>query len=134
MVENPIGSRTIKEEKLLADIHKVYNNSKQHYGSPRITSELNELGIRVSRPRVARLMKKANIKSIIRKKYRVQTTDSNHLYAVDENHLNRDFSAQAVWQKWVSDLTYISTGEGWLYMTAILDLADRKVVGWADLR
>ncbi len=76
-------------------------------------------------------MKKANIKSIIRKKYRVQTTDSKHTYVVAPNHLNRDFSAQTIGQKWVSDLTYIRTGEGWLYLTAILDLADRKVVGWA---
>ena len=90
---------------------------------------MKELGIQVSRPRVARLMKKANIKSIIRKKYRIQTTDSIHEYAVSENHLNRDFSAQKVGQKWVSDLTYIRTREGWLYLTAILDLADRKVVG-----
>ena len=95
---------------------------------------MRELGIQVSRPRVARLMKKANIKSIIRKKYRIQTTDSNHDYSVSENHLNRDFSAQTIGQKWVSDLTYIRTGEGWLYLTAILDLADRKVVGWADLK
>ena len=79
-------------------------------------------------------MKKANIKSIIRKKYRVQTTDSDHAYAIAENHLNRDFSAQSTGQKWVSDLTYIKTGEGWLYLTAILDLADRKVIGWADLK
>jgi transposase InsO family protein len=133
-LKNPIDSRVIKEEKLLADINRVYDNSKKRYGSPRITSELKELGIQVSPPRVARLMKKANIKSIIRKKYRVQTTESNHKYAVAENHLNRDFSAQTVGQKWVSDLTYIRTGEGWLYMTAILDLADRKVVGWADLK
>ena len=76
-------------------------------------------------------MKKANIKSIIRKKYRVQTTDSNHAYAIADNHLNRDFSASDTGQKWVSDLTYIKTGEGWLYLTAILDLADRKVIGWA---
>jgi putative transposase len=76
-------------------------------------------------------MKKANIKSIITKKNRVQTTDSNHDYAVAENHLNRDFSAQRMGQKWVSDLTYIKTEKGWLYLTAILDLADRKVVGWA---
>jgi transposase InsO family protein len=61
----------------------------------------------------------------------VQTTDSDHEYAIAENHLNRDFSAQGTGQKWVSDLTYIRTGEGWLYLTAILDLADRKVVGWA---
>ena len=88
-------------------------------------------------------MKKANIKSIIRKKYRVQTTDSEHEYAIAENHLNRDFSAQAIGQKWVSDeaatkpafgSTYIRTAEGWLYLTAILDLGDRKVIGWADLK
>jgi transposase InsO family protein len=88
-------------------------------------------------------MKKANIKSIIRKKYRVQTTDSKHEYSVAQNHLNRDFSAQTTGQKWVSDepatepasgYTYLRTGEGWLYLTAILDLADRKVVGWADLK
>lgn len=68
----------------------------------------------MSRPRVARLMKKANLKSIIRKKYKVQTTDSKHVYAVAENHLNRNFSAQKIGQKWVSDLTYIRTEEGWL--------------------
>ncbi len=88
------------------------------HGSPRITSELRELGIQTSRPRVARptrcsstcrSMKKAAIKSIIRKKYRVQTTDSDHEYAIAENHLNRDFSAQAIGQKWVSDLTYIKS-------------------------
>lgn len=76
-------------------------------------------------------MKKANIKSIIRKKYKVQTTDSKHEYTVSENHLNRDFSAQTIGQKWVSDLTYIRTEEGWLYLTAILNIADRRVVGWA---
>ena len=81
--------------------------------------------------RCGRSIKKASIKSIIRKKYWVQTTDSNHEYAVAENHLNQDFSAQAIGQKWVSDLTYIRTQEGWLYLTAILDLADRKVVGGA---
>jgi putative transposase len=76
-------------------------------------------------------MKKANIKSIIRKKYGMQTTDLNHEYAVAENHLNRDFSAQTVGQKWVSNLTYIRTGEGWIYLTAILDLGDQKIIGWA---
>jgi transposase InsO family protein len=76
-------------------------------------------------------MQKTGIRSIIRQKYRVQTTNSNHIYPVAENHLNRDFSAERLAQKGVSDLTYIKTGEGWLYLTAILDLADRKVVGWA---
>jgi transposase InsO family protein len=76
-------------------------------------------------------MQKANIKSIIRKKYRVQTTDSNHKYEVADNHLNREFSTYRLAQKWVSDITYIRTAEGWLYLIAILDLGDRKIVGWA---
>jgi putative transposase len=78
-LKQPVSSRTVKEQALLTDIHKIYNSSKKRYGSPRITVELREQGIQVSRPRVARLMKKANIKSIIRRKYRVQTTDSKHL-------------------------------------------------------
>lgn len=76
-------------------------------------------------------MRKAGIKSITRQKYRVQTTDSNHLYVVAENYLNRDIFAQRLAEKWVSDSTYIRTEEGWLYLTSILDLADRKVIGWA---
>jgi len=93
--------------------------------------ELKASGIPVSRPRVARAMKKANMKSIVRRKYRMQTTDSRHTYAVVENRLERDFTAERLAQKWVSDLTYIKTGEGWLYLTTVLDLADRKVIGWA---
>lgn len=61
----------------------------------------------------------------------MQTTDSRHTYAVVENRLERDFTAERLAQKWVSDLTYIKTGEGWLYLTTVLDLADRKVIGWA---
>ena len=91
--------------------------------------ELNIQGIRASRPRVARLMRKAHIRSIVRKKYRVQTTDSRHLYPIVENLLQRDFSAVRLGEKWVSDLTYIQTNEGWLYLTKIMDLADRKVIG-----
>ena len=81
-------------------------------------------------------MRKIGLRSIVRKKYRIQTTDSNHIYQVSENHLNRDFSANGLGEKWVSDLTaaaaaYIKTGELWVYLTAKLDLANRKVVGWA---
>lgn len=128
---HPIGARARKEQELLRQIKQVYQKSNGRYGSPRITVELKEPGVVTSRPRVARLMKKTGIKRIIRQKYRVQTTDSNHGYPVAENHLNRDFSAERLAPKWVSHLTYIKTDEGWLYLTAILDLADRKVVGWA---
>ncbi|RDV17185.1 hypothetical protein DXT99_01355 [Pontibacter diazotrophicus] len=61
----------------------------------------------------------------------LKTTDSSHMYVVAENHLSRDFQATRPAEKWVSDLTYIRTGEGWLYLTVVLDLADRKIVGWA---
>ena len=104
--------------------------SKGRYGSPRITKELNADGVRVSRPRIARLMGRNGIKSIMKQKYRV-TTNSNHLYPVNENLLLRDFSTTAVGEKWVSDITYIRTGEGWLYLTMVMDLADRKIIGWS---
>src|SRR5690606_16072628 len=84
----------------------------------------------VSRSYVARLMKKMNLRSKIRKKYKV-TTDSRHSYRVAENLLQRDFSAAALSQKWVGDITYIKTGSGWMYLTTVIDLADRKVIGWA---
>ena len=130
-LKNPVGSRAMKQKGLLSEIQEIYCNSKSRYGSPRITSELLERGVQVSRQCVARLMSKENIKSITRKKYRVMTTDSNHMYSIAENFLNRDFHAEGLAQKWVSDLTYIGTQEGWLYLTTILDLADRKVIGWA---
>ncbi|MBC3789309.1 transposase InsO family protein [Spirosoma sp. LMG 31448] len=76
-------------------------------------------------------MHKAAIRSIMYKKYRVQTTDSSHNYPVAKNLLNREFTADRPGQKWVSDITYIPTGEGWLYLTTVLDLAHRKVIGWA---
>jgi len=76
-------------------------------------------------------MQRHRISSIVRRKYWVQTTDSNHTYAVAENYLSRDFAANRPAEKWVSDLTYIRTQEGWVSLTVVLDLADRKVVGWA---
>lgn len=130
-LQHPVGLRARKEQQLLASIKKVYQQSDCRYGSPRIAVELQQQGIQASRPRVARLMRKHAIQSIIRRKYRVQTTDSNHSYAIAENYLNRNFHANRLAEKWVSDLTYIKTQEGWLYLTAIMDLADRKVVGWA---
>lgn len=77
------------------------------------------------------MMKRANLKSIVRRKYCVQTTDSKHTYAISENYLQQDFTAERIAQKWVSDITYIKTLEGWLYLTTVMDLADRKVIGWA---
>jgi putative transposase len=85
----------------------------------------------MSRPRVARIMKNANIRSIVNKRFRICTTDSNHTYPIAKNLLNRNFTPENIGKAWVSDLTYIKTTEGWLYLTVIIDLADRKVIGWA---
>lgn len=126
----PKGKRVIEKDILLSQITKIYRDSKGRYGSPRIAAELRIRGIFVSRPRVARLMRELNIKSVVRKKW-IQTTDSNHQYTVAENILNRDFFAANIAEKWVSDLTYIRTMEGWLYLTTVIDLADRKVIGWS---
>jgi putative transposase len=129
--KHPIGTRERYRQALLVDIKKMHDESKGRYGSPRITHDLRALGRKVSRPLVARIMRMNDIKSIVRKRYRVQTTDSTHAFTVSENLLNRDFTATWLGEKWVSDITYIPTREGWLYLTMILDLADRKVIGWA---
>lgn len=115
---------------LLSRIRRIHEKSKATYGSPRITKELQEQGFKVSRPRVARLMKTANIKAVHKRKY-VVTTDSKHNYPVVENKLQRDFSSHRKSQVWVSDITYIPTQAGWIYLTVIIDLFDRKVVGWS---
>jgi transposase InsO family protein len=115
---------------LLFEIRRIHEQSKASYGSPRITDELKSRGFKASKPRVARLMKKNGIRAVHAKKF-VVTTDSKHKYPVVENKLDRNFSAQKSAQVWVSDITYIRTMKGWLYLTIILDLYDRKVIGWA---
>jgi putative transposase len=115
---------------LKKEIKSAFVASKGTYGSPRIRKELSTKGFRVSKTRVARLMKEEKMQSKIKKKYRV-TTNSSHRYPVVPNRLNREFNPSRPNQSWVSDLTYIWTNEGWLYLTIILDLWDRKVVGWS---
>lgn len=114
---------------ILAMIIKIYNRSDKTYGSPRITKELHRMGYDVSEPFIAKLMKKNGIRSILKKKF-VITTDSKHNYTISENILNRDFKADELGQKWVSDITYIRVNNKWNYLTTIIDLADRKVIGW----
>jgi len=114
-----------------SEIETIYSESKGRYGSPKITGVLIQKGIKVSRPRVARMMRHKGLKSIIRKKYKVATTDSKHKYIISENHLNREFYREVPSQAWVSDITYIPTHQGWLYLTIVMDLFDRKIVGWS---
>lgn len=121
----------IENQALLGQIRKIHGRSRQTYGSPRITAELNsEGGFQVSRPRVARIMKKEGLRSKTVKRFKV-TTDSKHQFRTVENKLNREFKVDKLGKVWVSDITYIRTEQGWLYLTVILDLADRKVIGWS---
>jgi putative transposase len=116
---------------LTVRIQKIHAKSRNTYGSPRIAKELRAQGMPVSRPRVARLMRCAGLRSIVARKYRVATTDSKHGFRVAQNLLDRDFQTGIRGRAWVSDLTYIRTTEGWLYLTTVIDLADRAVIGWA---
>jgi len=125
------SARQIVNQQITEQIKQVYQESKGRYGSPKITEELVSNGWKVSRPRVARIMRSNGIRSIVSKKFKVNTTDSSHNLPVAENHLDRDFSASRSAEKWVSDITYIHTAQGWLYLTIIMDLFDRKIVGWA---
>ncbi|SMO49944.1 Transposase InsO and inactivated derivatives [Gracilimonas mengyeensis] len=111
-------------------IRLVWVLSKRRYGAPRIYQELLRLGWQVSRPRVARLMRSMGIASQLRKKW-VKTTDSGHRYPVAANLLDRRFSPGQLNQVWVSDITYLPSEQGWLYLTTVMDLADRQIIGWA---
>lgn len=123
--------RALENELLKAAIKELHRQTKQRLGSPKLTVELRERGMSVSRPRVARLMRQMGIRSIISRRFRVVTTDSKHGHIPSENLLERDFTAVGPGQKWVSDITYVRTKQGWLYLTVIMDLYDRKVVGWS---
>ena len=125
-----ISKREIETSKLCTIIIKEFEDSNKLYGSPRITQQLKRQNIEISRPYVARLMKRLGLRSLIRKKYKL-TTDSKHSFKIADNLLKRDFSVDGLSQKWVGDITYIKTGTGWLYLTTVIDLADRKVVGWS---
>ena len=124
------SKRLLENKKLIEQIKIIHKQSKGTYGSPRITKELKARNYSASRVRVARLMKKARIRSIIKKKF-VVTTNSKHGFTLSPNLLNREFNPDQQGKVWVSDITYIRTMEGWLYLTVIIDLADRKVIGWS---
>jgi len=129
-INNGHSKRWVENENLLMQITNIFEDSSKTYGSPRINAELEAKGILVSRPRVARIMKAAGIRARKPRRF-IATTDSRHNYPVAPNILNREFTVTGPGQAWVSDLTYIKTSNGWLYLTVIIDLFERKVVGWA---
>jgi putative transposase len=128
--KNQEQSKRQKENEMLTEkIKEIYKENQGRYGSPRITAELKRRGINCNKKRVARLMKKAAIESRIFRKYKV-TTQSNHNRRRSENILGGLFKTEKPNQVWTSDITYIKTEEGWLYLAAVLDIYSRKIVGW----
>lgn len=111
-------------------IKQIFDASGGTYGSPRICEEMRFLGHRINKKRVERLMREMGLNACLSQRQTVKTTIHNPDDAVAENILNRDFTAEKPNQKWVSDITYIRTAEGWLYLTTVIDLFSRKVVGW----
>jgi putative transposase len=111
-------------------IEQVFASSRRTYGSPRVHAELRAEGLRISRRRVARLMRAAGLGAAVRRRV-PRTTDSRHDHTVAPNLLERRFAAERPDAVWLADISYIPTGEGWLYLAAIKDMATREIVGWA---
>ena len=126
----PESRRVREDRRLLVEIKAIHLAKRETYGSPRIHAELKAQGLRLGQNRVARLMRANDIRAKQKRKFKA-TTDSKHSHPVAPNLLARDFEATAPNQKWVADITYIPTREGWLYLAAILDLYSRMVVGWS---
>lgn len=127
--QRPESERSRANRLLELQIRVVHQRSRRSYGSPRITDELKAGGTVCGRHRVARLMRAAGIRAKTVKKYKA-TTDSKHTLPVAANLLARQFTVSHPNRVWVADITYIRTGEGWLYLAAVLDLYSRQIVGW----
>jgi len=121
----------IRREKLVELIRVVHKQSRQVYGSPRVYQVLHRQGEPVCENTVAKFMREEDIRAKSKRKFVPRTTDSVHDQPIAQNVLDRQFDASAPDQKWVADITYIPTDEGWLYLAAVLDLFSRMIVGWS---
>ena len=128
--KRPISVREMANRELVKKIEAVYNDSYETYGSPRVYRELRALGLACSENRVARLMRLLGLQAKQVRRYK-STTKRNKKHPVAPNLLKRDFAAERPDQKWLTDITYIPTREGWLYLAAVLDLYARRIIGWA---
>lgn len=124
------SKRWQEDERLLVEIIDIFEESKQSYGSPWMIKDLKVGGWAVGKNKVARMMRAAGLHAKRKRKFKI-TTDSKHNYPVAPNLLNRKFRAGRPGEFWVSDLTYVRTKNGWMYLTVIIDLYDRKVIGWS---
>lgn len=129
--DRPVSRRRHRRDRLTEQIRRVHQDSRRTYGSPRVHQQLKAEGIACNVKTVARLMRSHDLVAKTRRRFRVRTTDSNHALPIAPNRLDRQFHAPGPNRSWVADLTYVPTGEGWLYLAAVLDLYSRRVVGYA---
>ena len=129
--ERPESIQAQANRKLVMEIRAIHARSRGNYGSPRVYADLQLRGFRVGRNRIARLMRLEKIYGRRRTKKIPHTTNSQHEYPVAPNRLNRNFQASRPNEKWLADITYIPTAEGWLYLAVVMDLFSRKIVGWS---
>jgi transposase InsO family protein len=127
----PESQRACNNKALLEDVRQIHAESSGTYGSPRVHAALRRRGRRVGRCRIERLMRRAGLRGLAALPRRTRTTDSRHDYPIAPNRVARNFVTERAGQIWLADLTYIPTGEGWLYLAAVLDLHTRKIVGWS---
>lgn len=127
--QRPPSAREMANQELVRRIEAVYHDADGTYGSPRIYYELKEQGVACSKNRIARLMRLRGLRAKQVSRYK-STTKRNKAHRTAPNLLERDFSAERPDHKWLTDITYIPTGEGWLYLAVILDLYARRIVGW----
>jgi transposase InsO family protein len=125
------GPAAIRRKKLIEQIRVVHEQSHRVYGSPRVHQALEQQGLAVCENTVARLMREQSIRAKSKRQFVPRTTDSVHEQPIAENVLDRQFDASVPNEKWVADITYIPTDEGWLYLAAVLDLFSRRIVGWS---
>lgn len=126
------SKRSTDDQALVKQIRQAQHQHRGRYGRRRMTTEVSEAqGHPVNHKRVGRLMREHGLQSHKRRRFRVMTTDSKHAHPVAPNVLERNFEAPAPNRKWLADLTYVPTDEGWLYLALVLDLFARKLVGWA---
>lgn len=128
--KRPPSPRALDNKSLEHEVRRVFDESHGRYGAPRVHAELAAGGRKVSLNRVARVMRELGLRARRKRRF-VPTTDSRHAMPVAANVLDRRFEAGAPNKVWVTDITYVWTREGWLYLAAILDLYSRRVVGWA---
>jgi transposase InsO family protein len=125
------SDRACDDRRLTALIRDIFGESRGIYGIPRVHRTLRQRGVRCSRKRVARLMRLAGLRSKTKRRFRVKTTDSKHGHPIAPDRLQQDFNADGVNKVWLSDITYIPTDEGWLYLASVMDLFSRRIVGWS---